>query len=287
MNMISLIKSLNEESISSFIDKRVAELSNTEEKEIGFGTEITVYDGFLDEKIKTNVTCEFLEVDGFTETYTGSVIFDDKEMFEYLVREVRKSDNICDAMTKAVNKYLSLDSRYTKYMGIKQYKAIRSYVYHGYSSSMNKSLSIRLFHDNKAAMCGEVAGVTQNMFKFLGMDSEYVVVADDINDSKSFHAFNIVYPNGRDKKAILYDFSIRSNGYPLICVLSDEKKEDLLSNKNVSITREEIHETYHKDINWRYLSINYYIFKDGNPKTIAEHKKPFTIERKLRFKKEA
>ena len=281
MNMISLIKGLKKDEINDFVDSRVSELKNKEEKEIGFNTDITVYDGFLDENVRTNVSCEFLVVDGYIENYIGSIVFDDKEMFEGLVNEVIDNDNICIAITKAVNKYLSLDSRYSKYRGIPQYQSMRSEIYHSYSSSMNKPLSIKLFHDNKAAMCAEVAGVTQNMFKFLGIDSDYVVIGEENDD---FHAFNIVYPNGRDNKAVLYDFSNRSNGYPLICVLDDEKKEQLLSNKKIKITREEIHQTYHRDINWKHKDIEYSIFKDGNPKTIVESKKPFTIERKLVFK---
>ena len=60
MNMISLIKNAKEEDIDSLIDSRLSEISNKEEKEIGYNTDITCYDGFLDEKVKTNVTCEFL-----------------------------------------------------------------------------------------------------------------------------------------------------------------------------------------------------------------------------------
>lgn len=283
MNMINLIKNVKEEDIDSFIDSRLSEISNKEEKEIGYNTDITCYDGFLDEKVRTNVTCEFLMVNGLIETYTGSVIFDDKEMFKYLVNELKDNDSICEAVIKSVNKYLSLDTRYSKYIGIKQYQSMRSQIYHSYSSSMNKPLSIKLFHENKAALCAEVAGVTQNMFKFLGIESDYVVLGEENDD---FHAFNIVYPNGRDNKAILYDLSYRSNGYPLICVLDDKKKEDILSNKKITITREEIHETYHRDVKWKQSKVSYYIYDNGFPITIVEHKKPFTIEKKYVFKKD-
>ena len=83
--MISLIKGLKKDEINDFVDSRVSELKNKEEKEIGFNTDITVYDGFLDENVRTNVSCEFLVVDGYIENYIGSIVFDDKEMFEGLI----------------------------------------------------------------------------------------------------------------------------------------------------------------------------------------------------------
>lgn len=280
MNMICLIKNLKDEEIDSFIEKRVSVLSNSKEKEIGFGTDITCYDGFLDDKVKANVSCEFLLVNGYIETYMSSIKFDDNEMYKYLIKEMRENDGVYLPVKKAVRKYLDLDSL-TRRSG--QYRVTRSMVYHQYSSTMNKPLSIRQFHDNKCAMCVEVAGVTQNMLKFLGIESDYVIIGEKDND---FHAFNIVYPNGRDNRAVLYDFSTNYGGHPFVCVLSDDKKELLLSNKKITITSEEVDDTFGMDIKWKEEETEYYIYKNGNPKTIVEHKKPFTIDRKLIFKNE-
>lgn len=280
MNILCLIKNLKDDEMDSFIEKRVSVLSNSEEKEIGFGTDVTCYDGFLDDKVKTNVSCEFLLVDGLIETYKSSIKFDDNEMYRYLIKEVKENDSLYLAVKKAVRNYLDLDSL-TRRNG--NYVNKRSMLYHKDSSTMNRSLSIRQFHNNKAAMCAEVAGVTQNMFRFLGIESDYVVIGEKDN---SFHAFNIVYPNGRDKKAILYDFSTNYGEHPLICILSDDEKEALLSNKKIVITREEVNNTFGRDINWKEEESEYFIFEDGNPRRIVEYKKPFTIIKNLRFKKE-
>lgn len=278
MNMLCLIKNLKEEDIDSFIDERLSKISNTEEKEIGFKTNITCYSGFLDEKVKTNVTCDYVLVNGLMETYPGSITFDDREMYKFLIKEIKEKDCIYTAVKDAVNGYLGLDSRSRK---SGQYKKTRSMIYHEYSSTMNKSLNINLFHRNEAAMCPEVAGVTQNMFKFLGIDSDYVVLGESNN---GFHSFNIVYPIGRDKKAILYDFDNYCNNNPLICILDDAKKEALLSNKKIIITKEEINDTFGRDVKWKQKETDFSILKDGDPKNIADYKKPFTIERKLVYK---
>lgn len=283
MNMISLINDLKKEDIDSFIDNRLSVLGNKEELELGFKTNITRYDGFLDDKTRVNVTCDFILVDGIMETYTGSILFDDKEMYKYLIKSVKENNCIYDAVNDSVKKYLSLDTRCNKYRPIEQYQKIRANVYHQYSTSMNKPLSIKLFHENKAALCAEVAGVTQNMLRFLDVESDYVILGEE---DHNFHAFNIVYPNGRDNKALIYDFSNISDGRPLICILEDNQKEDLLSNKSIFVTEKQIAETFGKDIKWKEKETEYFIFEDGDPKKIAEYKKPFDVIKKLKFKRE-
>ena len=278
MNIISLINDLKKEDVNNFIDERLSVLNNKEEKEIGFNTDITRFDGFLGFTQKVNVTCEYLLVDGVMETYNGSIIFDDKEMFKVLINEVKNNTCLYDAINSAVNKYLSLNdiSRRNN-----SFEKTRSMLYHQYSASMNKPLSIKLFHNNKSASCAEVAGVTQNMLSFLDIESDYVILGEENN---SFHAFNIVYPNGRDSVALIYDFSNISDNRPLICIIDEDKKNKLLSNEKIIVTEEEIAKTFGKDIKWKQKETEYLIFKSGNPKEIAEYKKPFTIERKLVYK---
>lgn len=279
MTVNTKIRFLKDEEIDSFIEERLREICNSEEKVIGFGTNITCYDGFLDDKVTANVSCEFLLVDNLIETYMSSIKFDDKEMYRYLIKEIKENEGIYLPVKKAVRKYLDLDSITRSYGN---YMKTRSMIYHQYSSSMNKPLSIRQFHENKCAMCVEVAGVTQNMLRFLGIESDYVLIGEKDND---FHAFNIVYPNGRDKRAILYDFSTNYSE-PLVCILDDEQKELLLSNKKIIITKEQVYSTYGKDIKMRQDEVEYYMFKDGNPRRIVEYKKPFSIIKNLKFKNE-
>lgn len=278
--VFDIIKQLNSSDIDRFIDLRLRMLQSNKEKELGLNTSSSVYDGFLDSNTKVNVTCEMIPNNNVIEVSTGSIRFNDPLMFEILIDESKQADNIYECVSKSVNKYLGLDSITRKH---NNYKKTREIIYHQYSESMNKDLSIRLFHNNKSAMCAEVSGVVQNMFKFLDIDSDYVIVGDSNND---FHSFNLVYPNGRDKETILFDASRIRDGNSFIAILDEFEKESIFSNKTY-ISKEKVIDTYRflfkKNIKWN-KDEDYFILKDGYPKTIVDYKKPFTIERKLLFK---
>lgn len=69
--------------------------------------------------------------------------------------------------------------------------------------------------NNKVAFCSEKAGLSHNMFKLLGFDSEVVAGARDLE----LHAYNLVYPKGYGKfSAVIYDPSHFVN------FLNDNKK---------------------------------------------------------------
>ncbi len=284
MNYIKLVKNLKNEEIIDFINSRLSMIKNKEEKEIGLNTENVFYDGLLDEKIKVNVTCEYIPVKDYIETIYGSVIFDDKEIYKYLINEVINKDNIYIAVNIATRKYLGLDSLERKYNHLDK---TRNNIYHEYSATMNKSISIEMFHKNKSAMCVEVAGVIQNMYKFLGIESDYIIVGESNN---KYHAFNFVYPHGRDNEVLLYDISNITEKKPLVCFLNNTKREDIFLNKKITITSEEINNAYNiifgEEIKWKNESEDYYIFENGYPDTIIKYTSPFTIERKLKFKNE-
>ena len=290
--LIDKIKNLEENEIDSFISSRVSVLENKENKTVGLNTDNSIYSGFLDNKIKVNVTCEYIPVEGFIDTSFGSVVFDDNNIFKYLIKEVKDNDNLYTAVIKATKKYLFLDHMDRRFNHLEK---LRSNMYHEYSATMNKSLSIETFHKNKSALCLEVSGVVQNMFKFLGIDSDYVIISElnkvVAKDSKlELHAFNVVYPEGRDNEAILFDVSNLTDKRPLVSILSEEQKNDLLSNKKIVVTNEQINNSYRmvldEEINWKRKTEEYLSLRDGYPETIIKNNNPFTIQRKLIFKRE-
>lgn len=282
MDTILTIKKLKVNEIDKFIDDRISSFKN-EEIEIGLGTDITSYDGFLGDKTRVNVTCEMMPEEDYVDVTYGSIIFDDKDMFKCLIHEIKNNDDVFESVFKALDKYLFLGSKIRKY---NNYPKTRAMIYHQYSASVNKPLSIKLFNKNKTAVCPEVAGVAQNMFKFLGMDSDYIIVGESRD---SFHAFNIVYPWGRENEALIFDSSRVVNYRPCICALNSNQKENLLANNKIIITKDQIASTYmslfSKKIDWINEDFGFSIYKDGYPETIINQEDPFTVQRKLKFKR--
>ncbi len=82
-----------------------------------------------------------------------------------------------------------------------------------YIETTDEEISIKKFHDEKIGMCFEFAGLAQNIFKILGLDSEIVMSKMKTIEKgeciEQFHAFNIIYPNGYDDDlAVLTDFCV-------------------------------------------------------------------------------
>ena len=75
----------------------------------------------------------------------------------------------------------------------------------------------------------------------------------------------------------------------MIAILTDEQKNNILSNKEVVITAQSIEETYKlllgKEIKWKNEEEKYFIFENAYPETVIDDEKPFTIVRKLIFKR--
>jgi len=77
-----------------------------------------------------------------------------------------------------------------------------------YMANKGKRISIKTIRENACAFCSEKSGMSHNMFKFLGIDSE---VACGYRNSER-HAFNMVYPNGYgNEPMVIYDPSFFVN----------------------------------------------------------------------------
>ena len=104
-----------------------------------------------------------------------------------------------------------------------------------------ESLSIKEFHKNKYAFCSENTGLAHNIFKILGIDSQFVIGKRNYEN----HAFNIIFPKGYgNSPAVLFDSSYSivftnslgnrySFGY--FKVLTQEEYNNMLSGNVVPI----------------------------------------------------
>ncbi len=238
MTPFEKIKTLKDEEIDEYINHRLSLLKNKEQKEIGLNTDQTIVNELLDENIIVNISADSKEAGEFAYVYFASLVFDDDEMYKYLIRAVRNADNPYDAVINASDEYLNMndprreDGNMTTFM--------RDTFYKYFSLGPQKPLSIKTFHKHYFAICSEVAGVVHNMFKFLGIDSDYII--GNINGNS--HAFNIVYYFGRDKKAIMVDASRCYKQLPTMVLLGDEEKQSLLPYGQITIDDNDVKKAY-------------------------------------------
>ena len=79
----------------------------------------------------------------------------------------------------------------------------RAMVYYHAFLSGEKSVSIKQFKQCNLAFCSEVAGLTHNLFKFLGFDSELVIGARSVEKGMEAHSYNLIYPRGYEGESCL------------------------------------------------------------------------------------
>lgn len=269
MDIYNYIKnSNNKRELNKFIKTNLNSLKNTESMEIGHCTENTVYSGFLDKRIRANVSLHLRVSNGeILETYLGSVKFDDDNMFKHLVFAIRETTNMYDAVYLATKNYLRIEEREK----LKDAVEKRHFVYRNLSMPKDKTLCIKLFSKKKIAQCSEVAGVVQNMFKFLGIESDYVI--SGFSDGE-LHSFNIVYPEGKEKTAILFDGNIYSTNHPVMYYLDNSKRKNIFNNKNIILSEKDISKAYNKLLNVTAIAPHskddYSILKDSYPETLMK-----------------
>lgn len=273
-----------------FIEKRLTELNNKEQKEIGLNTDTSVYEKFISPNVKVNVSCSFsAQYNKAVAHSIGSVKFDDANMYLYLVSAVMESRDPYEAVYKAINYYLV--SEKVDRNKVKKLKK-REKVFKRFSIKRNIPVSIKLFNKTKLSRCPEKAGAAQNMFKFLGIDSDYVINGyfspDGIN--LGHHSFNVVYPEGRKKYAVIYDPSNEcGTNYPMMYYIDERKRKCLFENKEVNFTNKDVSEAFKRAVGLKATlgasNDRYLIYKDGYPVTIISHDNP-EIAKKLALKRE-
>ena len=297
MNEFNLIKKLEDKKdIEQFIKYRLFILGNKDRKRIGLGTGVTLFDGFLDDKITYNIGAI---VNDKTEKIEelNKLVFDDNNIYKKLVKTIRKNsgdqylDDPYHAVHIVVRSYLSSITRSKQPKGIEKRRHL---VYASHNIFSSKPVSLKSFHRNKLSMCTELAGASHNLFKFLGIDCDLVATGttNSINDPKihELHAFNILYPEGRDTYAIIFDsaFTADEMKNPTMFYIDKETKEDLLSFKKVSVNEKDITKAHEKVLKTIVVCMpvktEYSIFKDAYVETMVALDKE--RNKKLVLKKE-
>ena len=269
MSLFDTIKNLNNNEIDSFIENRLSQLKNDDKRRIGLDTRITVYDKLLTDKMKINAQ-GFQISDGESGKYAfiSSYKMDDKKYYRYLIKEIKNNDDPYTSVFIATNNYLNVN---TKNKEKTQKKRIFAYAV--LSGFVNKTLSIKFFRNTRLSMCAEIAGVAHNMFRFLDIESDYVCGMLGGN----YHAYNITYPEGRDKYAILFDATISNGPFPCMFYLDEENKNKLLGYEHTKLYAKDIAKAYDEVLNnttvLRALKCDYLILKDGFCETTLEQEK--------------
>lgn len=179
-----IIELKTDDQIWHFIINRIFKLElSSEEKTVGQNYTDSFRD-YISKKI------HFKTAQDFEECECPDLIYDDLEPYFNLIKLI-KQNNCCDIthllllIQVAIYEYFNPNS-----IESEKDKIIARYT--TYLSSKDKSLSIKIIRKNGIAVCSEKSGLAHNMFKFLGIDSEFVCGA--LNDG--YHAYNFIYPNG-------------------------------------------------------------------------------------------
>lgn len=184
----------DEEEIRAFVQQRIAELeANAFEKVVGQN-----YTDSFSDYISSKV--HYKPAEKLGEVECPDLVYDDLEPYVNLIKSIKKGKwynelSLFTSIFVEINKYLPSDD-----IGLGRYLT--------YLSHKGDKVSIKEISDNCVAFCSEKAGLSHNMFKILGIDSELVAGARDYD----MHAYNLVYPNGYGSiPAAIYDPSFFVN----------------------------------------------------------------------------
>jgi len=288
MIIFEMIKNLiTKEEMNALIKYRLSTLDTQKESEIGAGTNLTVFNNYVNKNTIVNASCE-LVLDEDTalikDVFYGRVIFDDDRIYKYLIESVKQNDNPYDAVFQAAIKY---SPRPESSEDASNKLEFRSITYTKLSGRINKTLSIKLFHFTNTMACTENAAIVHNMFLFLGIESDYVICGETLSNP---HSFNVIYPEGRDKYAVVYDASVSTGEHPIMFLLDDERRQKLFLNEKISVSREDVSMAYKKllgsDYEFKILNDSYSIFKDTSPIAMIEYAKSKVKKNRLELLKD-
>jgi hypothetical protein len=239
MDYFTAIKQMDSKEIDKLIKVRLYELkkSNTEKKRIGLFTNTSIYSGFLDKNVSVAAIGDYNSKGEITR---GMVVFDDDKIYQFLAKEIKEKDNVYEAVYSAALKYLTIEPFVRDLIKADE---TRNKVYRKFSMCKNRDVSIKKIKKSKSAMCLEIAGICQNMFKFLGIESDFVSLG--YLDGEA-HAYNVVYPEGRGryKMSILFDAAYPHNeSFPSMYELPSIRRGWLFSNEYMPYTNEHLTKT--------------------------------------------
>ena len=276
--------------IRDFIVKRLAEIIDHEPREIGVNTDTSLYSGFINPNIKINAGLSYSSKEKIDadENLTivinsiniKSIKIDDFKMYWDLMDAIKKCDNPYFAVFKAVKEYLV--SSEVDNDPENEYK--RDLMFEELSAKLDTPISIKEINRTKLSKCVEQAAVAQNMFKFLGIESDYVSVGHvrHTNNDVGFHAFNIVYPEGRESYSIIFDTANRivtkTGDYPGMFYLNPLKRRRFFENREIVFFDNNVVEAYKMatgcDSTIPTIDEFYIMFENGHLDTLTKYKHP-------------
>lgn len=169
----------DEEEIREFVKLRIAELEEiAEEKTVGQNYTDSFSD-YISSKVHYKPAAKLNDAE------CPDLVYDDIEPYVNLIKAIKKS-----SMYNEFTLFTTILSELWKYLPSdvdQDYMRYRIYVSH-----KGDKVSIKEFGDKRASFCSEKSGLSHNMFKLLGIDSEVAIGARDLD----LHAYNLVYPKG-------------------------------------------------------------------------------------------
>lgn len=250
-----IYKLKTDDEIMKFIKKRLDELESLSiEKTIGQNYTDSFKD-YISEKV------HYKAADNFNDGECPDLIYDDITPYIELIKEIKKTNYYSNMTLFTTIFFIIHDYLPSGEFGLARYMT--------YASHKGKKLSIKTIRDNECAYCSEKAGLSHNMFKFLGIDSE--VVCGGRNSE--IHAYNFVYPNGYGKEPIvLYDPSHfvnfikddRKLSFGFFKALRKEEYERLKNGESMQIDLSKTEKNY-RDLYGYDGELDDYIFEDKTP----------------------
>ncbi len=230
-----------DEEIMSFIKLRIEELESiAQEKVVGQGY-TTIFDDYISSKVK------FKPVASLKNKECPNLIYDDVLPYFELIKKLATEKTYLNElflfkplMLEIFNYMSSKESKDNIYDTLEK----RQLLYFNAMKTGKKSLSIKEFYKNKAAFCSENTGLAHNIFKILGIDSQFVIGKRN-NEN---HAFNIIFPKGYgNSPAVLFDSSFTINfkdnlgnicSFGYFKVLTDDEYNNILLGNSTPIVLE-------------------------------------------------
>lgn len=215
-----------EEEILQFVLSRLGELEKeSEEKTVGqnYGNSFRDY---ISSKI------HFKPTEGIDGKESPDLVYDDKKPYCDLIKEMKKAGgyNLQSLLTTVfflLHEYLPNNRDLWERFQL-------------YKTNTSGKISITEVKEKKVGYCSEIAGLAQNMLKFLGIDSEFTSGTKNGGP----HAYSVLYPNGYDNEPmVLYDASDfinfvngdRKRSFGFYKIFNREESDQFLSGKPLKI----------------------------------------------------
>lgn len=225
------IYNLKDDELDDFISDRLSLLKGNGVKIVGYNSNCYIYNGFFDENVRVNALSLISNKRNEVIFKYAGFIVDDIQIYKCLIHSCKKISEPYLAVSYAVDEYFDLRNEDKKNPdSLKQIANNRDELYIKFSGK-DYSVPIDFIRKENLAMCSEIAAVSHNMFKFLGIEADYIVGQKDGED----HSYNMIYPWGRKENGILFDACRGPKSDPHFYYINDENKEKLFSGEIIEL----------------------------------------------------